>query len=410
MDAAREFQNEFESLHEYFRSMRPEMVLTVADPALEVEGYVVVWNTKIADGGPLKGAGKGGTRCEATLDLDQIARLASTMALKNAAAGLAVGGAKSGVKMDKNDANYERKWRRFVELTAPTLHERGGCFAGYGYDKGCHIPDNAIWAIDELTRKKIGSERSVTGKPVGMGGTDYDAEGIAGLGVAAAAQALLETQGRAANGMRFAVQGMGAMGAGIYRYFTEYGAELTALSDLFFGGTWVFEHGLPEALKRALIRGEFDKANLLLPQAGIKVSEDVAEVLYQDVDVLFPAATEDTITAGNAWKIQASYLAEGANNPTSSEAYRILFENKKLVVPDIIANAGGIIAAFVEITTSTTSEIIASHGKVKMAKELTVAKVTENTRQLMDLVTRFGARADQVAFVLACRNIKYGLS
>ena len=193
MASFRNFHEEYISLREYFESLRPEMVLTVADPALQVDGYVVVWNTRIAERGPLRGAGKGGTRCEATLDLDQVARLARTMALKNAAAGLPLGGAKSGVRMDKNDPNYEGKWRRFVELTAPMLHERGGPFGGYGYDKGCHIPDNAIWAVDELVRNKIGSERSVTGKPAEMGGTDYDDEGIAGLGVAAAARTLLES-------------------------------------------------------------------------------------------------------------------------------------------------------------------------------------------------------------------------
>jgi glutamate dehydrogenase (NAD(P)+) len=409
MNSAREFQKEFASLQEYFKSMRPEMALTVADPTLDVDGYVVVWNTKISEGGPLEGAGKGGTRCEATLDLEQVVRLASTMALKNAATGLPVGGAKSGVRMDKNDPDYERKWRRFVEMTAPMLHERGGCFGGYGYDKGCHIPDNAIWAVDELMTKKIGSERSVTGKPVEMGGTDYDREGIAGLGVAAAAQVLLETYGKPVNGARFAVQGMGAMGAGIYHYFTQYGGQLTALSDLLFGGTWVFEAVLPEALGCALACREFETAKRLLPLTGKKISEDVSEVLYQRVDVLFPAATEDQITADNAWKIAAPFLAEGANNPTSNEAYDLLFKNETIVVPDIIANPGGIIAAFVEITTPTTPEIIRSRGKINIAKDLTIKKVTENTRLLLDTVTRLGVRPDQVAFLMACRNIKHGL-
>ena len=171
----------------------------------------------------------------------------------------------------------------------------------------------------------------------------------------------------------------------------------------------MFEDALPEALKLALAHCEFDTANQLLPQAGKKISEDVAEALYQDVDVLFPAATEDVITANNARKIKAHYIAEGANNPTSDEAYRLLFENKKLVVPDIIANPGGIIAAFVEIATPTTPEIVKSLGKVKKAKDLTIAKVTENTRQLMDMVTRLGVRPDQVGRLMAWRNIKHGL-
>ena len=410
MDSAHAFHQEFAELKQQFDAAQPEFALTVADHALGVEGYVVVWNTKIAEGGPLHGAGKGGTRCEATLDLAQVARLACTMALKNAAADLPVGGAKSGVKLDKHDPMYERKWRRFIELTAPALHERGGCFGGYGYDKGCHVPDNALWAIDELTSKHIGTERSFTGKPVEVGGTDYDNEGIAGLGVAVAARTALETQGKSARGARFAVQGMGAMGAGIYRYFTEYGGELAALSDPLLGGTWVFEHALPDALSLALTHREVGAANTLLPQAGKKISADVSEVLYRDIDVLFPAATEDAITAANAHRVKARFICEGANNPTSDEAHQILFARNQMVVPDIIANAGGIIAAFVEMTTPTTPEVIRSRAKVQKAKDLTIAKISGNTRRLIDMVTRLDVPPDQVADVMALRNLCYGLA
>ena len=410
MDSTRKFHQEFTALKQQFDSIQPEFALTVADPALGVEGYVVVWNTKIAEGGPLHGAGKGGTRCEATLDLGQVARLACTMALKNAAAGLPLGGAKSGVKLDKHDPRYEQKWRRFIELTASVLHERGGCFGGYGYDKGCHVPDNAIWTIDELTSKQIGTERSFTGKPVELGGTDYDSEGIAGLGVAIAARTVLETQGKSAQGARFAVQGMGAMGAGIYRYFTEYGGELAALSDPLLGGTWVFEHTLAEALRHALAHREVSAAKKLLPQAGKKISADVIEALYQDIDVLFPAATEDAITAANAHLVKARFICEGANNPTSDEAHQILFANNQLVVPDIIANAGGIIAAFVEMTTPTTPEVVRNRAKMQKAKDLTIAKVSKNTRHLIDMVTRLKVRPDQVGDLIALRNLRYGLA
>jgi glutamate dehydrogenase (NAD(P)+) len=408
MNTAREFHGELASLKRDFEAMRPELALTVADPELGLEGYVVVWNTKIAAGGPLHGAGKGGTRCDADLDLPQVARLACTMALKNAAAGLPLGGAKSGVKMDKNDPDYERKWRRFVELTAPVLHERGGCFGGYGYDRGCHIPQNAIWAVDHLTSKKLGSERSFTGKPVAMGGTDYDNEGIAGLGVAVAARTLLETQGKSAQGARFAVQGMGAMGAAIYRYFSDYGGELAAISDPLLAGTWLLERAPTEALRQALIQRDVATAQRLLPQVGRRISAAVADVLYQDVDVLFPAATEDVITTTNVNKIKARYISEGANNPTDDDAHQILFANQQLVIPDIIANAGGVIAAFVEMTTPTTPEIIAERGKVAKAKELTIAKIANNTRRLMDTVARLNVQPDQVADWMALRDMKYG--
>jgi glutamate dehydrogenase (NAD(P)+) len=408
LDKASDFEHAFNVLTDRFNSMQPELALTVADPSLGMEGYVVVWNTKIAGDGPLAGVGKGGSRCEATLDLAQVGRLARTMAIKNAAAGLPLGGAKSGVKMDRDDPRYERKWRRFVELTAPVLHERGGPFGGYGYDKGCHIPENAVWAVDELKTKQIGSERSFTGKPVEMGGTDYDREGIAGLGVAVAARTLLETVGKSAHGARFAVQGVGAMGAGICRYFSEYGGKLTALSDPLLGGVWVLENELSNELIEAVTQSRFDALKELLPQEGRKISDDVAAVLFQDVDVLFPAATEDVITAKNAGSIKAPFIVEGANNPTSEEAHQILFAGGKLVIPDVIANPGGIIAAFVEITTPTTAEIIQSRAKVQRAKDLTINKVSANTRHLLEMVTRLGVQSNHVGNFMAFQNIFLG--
>jgi glutamate dehydrogenase (NAD(P)+) len=206
------------------------------------------------------------------------------------------------------------------------------------------------------------------------------------------------------------VQGMGAMGAGIYRYFSEYGGELAALSDPVFGGTWVFEHPLPDALRHALVHRDVSAAKALLSQVGKKISADVSEVLYQNIDVLFPAATEDAITAGNARLVKARFICEGANNPTSDEAHQILFANKQLVVPDVIANAGGIIAAFVEMTTPSTPEIVRSRAKVQKAKDLTLAKVSENTRQLIDMVARLKVRPDQAGDLMALRNIRDGLS
>src|SRR6478736_2351606 len=180
------FRAELKRLQALFETMPPELEVTVRDPALGVEGYVVVWNTGISAGGPLERSGKGGTRITPTVTLEEVKMLARTMALKNAAAGLPLGGAKSGLKLDPSTAGFERQYRRFVRLCAPFLHENGGPFGGFGFDIGAR-PEHALWACDEL-----GSTRSFTGKPLHMGGTDYDREGIAGLGVAVAGATVLE--------------------------------------------------------------------------------------------------------------------------------------------------------------------------------------------------------------------------
>ena len=121
---------------ERFAAMKPELEMVVRDPAMGVEGYVVVWNTEISVGGPLERAGKGGTRITPSLSIDEVKMLARTMALKNAAAGLPLGGSKSGLRADSSAANFETLYRRFVQLCKPMLHENGGIFGGFGFDIG----------------------------------------------------------------------------------------------------------------------------------------------------------------------------------------------------------------------------------------------------------------------------------
>ena len=401
------FYEELASLRQRFQMMQPELEVTVRDPEQGVEGYVVVWNTGISHGGPLHNCGKGGTRITKDLSLDDVKRLARAMAEKNAAAGLPLGGAKSGLKFDITQPIeiYEKAYRRFAKLCAPLLHENGGVFGGFGYDVGCIPPKNAIWACDELK-----TTRCFTGKPVDMGGTDYDKEGIAGLGVAVAAKTLILENKDTVEGKSFAVQGAGAMGAAVIRYFSEYGGVLKCLSDPKFGGTWQLDQAPSAALLQALVTQDKVQANALLATEGAKISADSNDPLYADVDVLFPCALEDVLREDNAGKVLARYMAEGANNPTTADAHRILNSKGIKVVPDIIANPGGIIAAFVELTSKVTPEENAkTRGKVNEAKDLTISRVTANVKKLVSLVNSLGVEADQVGDYMAYCNIFYGL-
>ncbi|MBP9837907.1 MAG: Glu/Leu/Phe/Val dehydrogenase, partial [Proteobacteria bacterium] len=170
------FSAKLKELNQTFETDSPELELTVRDHQLGLEGYVVVWNSAPGKKSNLGPFGKGGTRITPNLSLDEIKMLAKRMALKNAAAGLYMGGAKSGIKADPDEKNFEVKYRRFVQLIKPILRENGGIFGGLGFDIGAR-PVHPKWACDELK-----SFKSFTGKPLEMGGTDYDKEGIAGLG------------------------------------------------------------------------------------------------------------------------------------------------------------------------------------------------------------------------------------
>ncbi len=386
------FLEELKLLQEKFNVMEPALEMTFKDPKSELEGFVVVWNTFIAQNGPLfennKGCGKGGTRIKKDLSISDVKRLARAMAEKNAAAGLPLGGAKSGLNADPESPDYEEKWKCFVRMVKDSgiLYEDGGVFGGFGYDIGGKPPLNALWTIEEL-----GSGRSFTGKPLDKGGTDYDKIGIAGLGVAEAGKTLLEESNISVKGLTFSVQGVGAMGGAVLKYFSELGGELQFISDPKFGGTWFFENGISKELILHLT------ADTISSEAT-KISDSNEDALYQDVGIIFPCALEDTITKENASKIQAKFMAEGANNPTTNEAHKILFSQGTMVVPDIIANPGGIIAAFVEMTSD-------ADNKAEEAIIMTRKRVADNVKKLLALIAEVDVSPDQVADYMTYKNI-----
>jgi glutamate dehydrogenase (NAD(P)+) len=390
------FYAELQALKDHFQATPPELEVTVRDPALGVEGYVVVWNTAISAGGPLEGCGKGGTRITPQVSLDEVRMLARTMALKNAAAGLPLGGAKSGLRLDPAAAGFEKQYRRFVRLCAPLLHENGGPFGGFGFDIGAR-PEHALWACDELK-----STRSFTGKPLDLGGTDYDREGIAGLGVAVAGRTLLEVHRESAASASFALQGVGAMGAAVVRYFSETGAGLSAFGDPRYGGTWMFEAPPSAELRSALGAQEIEKASALLAKQAKKVSDDAADVLYCPVDILFPCAVQNAITVHNGERVRARYICEGANAPVTEEARTQFHRNGTPVVPDFIANPGGVTAAFVELTSD-------SANKVEQAKALAREKIAANVRRLFELAQRYDADPQDAAVYMALSRIRGGV-
>lgn len=396
MKTKEEFFHVLGALKEKFESMQPELEVTIRDPEMGVEGYVVVWNTGISNSGKLPGCGKGGTRITPFLNIDEVKMLARTMAMKNAGASLRLGGAKSGMKADPSAPDFEKKYRRFVQLCKPFLHENGGPFGGFGFDIGAQ-PIHAIWACDEL-----GSTRSFTGKPVDMGGTDYDRNGIAGLGVATAAKAMIEKHGDTVQGKAFGVQGIGAMGAAVIRYFAEYGGQLRAIADPKYGGTWMFDAAPSESLMTAIIKHDADAITKGLAAEGRKIDDGVQAVLFQQLDVLFPCAVQNVITETNSYEVKAKYIAEGANQPVTKEAYPMLMEKDIHVVPDFIANPGGVIAAYVELTSEGSD-------KVQEAKDFTIRKITENVNRMVDLSTQYGVETVHAGQYLALDNMLNGI-
>jgi len=378
------FNDEFKKLEEQFSNLEPQLEVTVRDPQIGMKGFAVVMNTMPNPGPNLTPCGKGGTRITPNVTLEEVKMLAKKMALKNAAAGLPIGGSKSALVADPDSEGFEKVYRSFVRELKPNLRENGGIFGGFGFDIGAR-PIHPKWACDELQ-----STKSFTGKTVEMGGTDYDKEGIAGLGVAVAAETALKFDKKDVGSATFSVQGLGAMGAAVVKYFSERGGKLVSISDPRIGGSYLFSEPLGKDIIDAISCGDFEKTKALVDTASKNLetctyNKCLDQTLFENVDVAFPCAVQDVITKDNVSKIQAKYWVEGANSPVVDDVYPELYKSGKVVMPDFIANPGGVIAAYVELSSELTPEENAkTKGNVIKAKELTEQLIAANVQVILE--------------------------
>jgi glutamate dehydrogenase/leucine dehydrogenase len=192
---------------------------------------------------------------------------------------------------------------------------------------------------------------------------------------------------------------MGAMGAAVLRYFSEMGARLAALGDPKYGGTWTFDAPLSADLHRALVKQDAETAKPLLANEGTHVSRNAEDVLYLALDILFPCALQNAITERNAQRIRARYVCEGANGPVTEGARTSLHGSGIALVPDFIANPGGVIAAFVELTSNAA-------GKAEEAKALTREKIAANVRELFAIAERYRAEPQHAGLYMALAKIR----
>jgi glutamate dehydrogenase (NAD(P)+) len=299
----------------------PEKVVCVSDRRSGMRGVLVLDNTS-------RGMGKGGTRMSPTLTVREVARLARTMTWKWAAVDLFHGGAKAGILGDPHAPDKEKILRAF----ARALHNEVPAEYVFGLDMGLAERDAAVF-LDEL-----GDRGAAVGVPRELGGLPYDELGVTGFGVAEAADAAATESGWRLAGSRVAIQGFGAVGEAAARRFVELGATVVAVST---AAGAVHD---PEGLDVTRLSGlRADVGDDCVREYGNVQPADVA--LSVPADVLVPAAREDVIDDGIALATTARLVVEGANLPTTSRAREILAKRGIPVVPDFIANAGGIVAA-----------------------------------------------------------------
>jgi glutamate dehydrogenase (NAD(P)+) len=287
-----------------------------------------------------RGPSKGGIRYHPDVTVDEVKALSMWMTWKCSLMGLPFGGAKGGVVCDPKKMSrgeLERMTRRF---TSEIINE-------IGPEKDIPAPDvgtNAAtmaWIFDTYSMNKGHSVLGVvTGKPLTIGGSLGREEATA-RGALFCFEAALRRQQRSMEGMKIAVQGFGNVGSFFAKFVSELGANVIAISDS-TGGIFN-EKGIDVAAAFAHKRGGGSLSDL---KGGEHISND--ELLLLDCDVLAPCALEQVITEENADQVKAKLIVEGANGPVTPAADDILEENGILVLPDVLANAGGVVVSYFE--------------------------------------------------------------
>lgn len=322
----------------------PERELTVSVPVVHDDGSVRVYKGYRVQHSSARGPCKGGIRYHPDVNLNEVKALAAMMTWKCAVVGIPYGGAKGGIQVDPSGMSQhelERMTRRFTAMILPILGPKRDIPAP---DVNTN-PQVMAWIADTVTM--LGGAavpEIVTGKPINMGGSQGRKEAT-GRGVAIVTGELLKQMGHASADTTVAVQGYGNVGSYAARILHDMGCKVIAVSDV-SGGIYN-----PNGLDLAAV----DRAVAAHPKrllAGYTASDvdriTNEELLECPADVLIPAALEHQIRADNADRIEARYIIEGANGPTTREADAILESRGRIVVPDILANAGGVAVSYLE--------------------------------------------------------------
>ena len=334
-------------IQDMFDELGPRKVLTVREPSVGLEAFVVVDN--IATGPAI-----GGVRMAADVTMREVARLARAMTLKNSAAGLPHGGGKSGIVSphDIEPASKERLVRAFARAIGDLTEYIPG--PDMGTNEEC-----MAWVKDETGRS--------VGLPRVIGGIPLDEIGATAYGVAAAADVAAPWIGLDLDGARVAVEGFGAVGRHAARFLAERGTRLVAASDSGGGVT------NPEGLDLdALIAHKAGGQSVSKFTGGQAITAE--QLIACDCDIWIPAARPDVFTGENIGTLKAKLILQGANIPATEEAERWMHENGVLNIPDFIANAGGVICASVEYDAGSQAQALATIEE----------KVGANTREMLE--------------------------
>lgn len=363
----------------------PELIVETWDPDLDFRGVLVIDNSNL-------GVGKGGIRMTPTVTTPEVARLARAMTYKNALAGLPFGGAKAGIIADPKTFSKAHK-RAVIESFArslahliPTLYIAG--------------PDMNTTELEmEQFARAHGSFDAATGKPASFttktGGKKRQGLphelGSTGFGVALSAVLAAGHKGINLDGINVSIAGYGNVGMFAHQFLQERGARIIAISDS--TGTAYDRKGLDHKTMMDVKK----KSGSVQQYPGAK--RLTRDVVYEiTTDILIPAAGPDVITSENVGRVKAQIIVQGANIPMSEAHEAQLHRKEVLIVPDIIANAGGVISSFAEYKGYDAKKMFA----------LVEDKITTNLKEILETVGKGTVAPRSAAMKMARQRVLAG--
>lgn len=329
---------------DYIELKYPERELKVSIPVEMDDGHIQVFEGYRVQHSSARGPCKGGLRFHPQVDIDEVKALAAWMTFKCALVNIPFGGAKGAIKVDPgalSKKELERLTRRYTAMILPLI----------GPDQDIPAPDVGTtaeimgWVMDTYSRFKGHVEPGVvTGKPIDVGGSLGRVEAT-GRGVMMVTRETLHRLGRQMKDATVAIQGKGNVGITTAQLLYEEGCRIVAVSGT--SGGILKRSGLD--IPSILSYLEEKPGNLLSGYQGEGIEHiDNETLLTLDVDILIPAALENQLTSDMAPRVQAGIVIEAANGPTTPEADTIFEKRGVIVVPDILANAGGVVVSYFE--------------------------------------------------------------
>lgn len=355
----------------YSDEIGPEKVVHFYQPKLQIKAILVVDNTAL-------GPAIGGIRFASDVTTNEVFRLARAMTFKNSAAGIAYGGGKAAIRGNPHVENKEEVIRSFAKLLRP--HEDYIPGPDMGTDEHC------MAIIKDEIGRAVGLHKE-------LGGIPLDEIGVTGYGAVEAAEVAAAYMGMGLEGVSVAIEGFGAVGQACFRSLASKGAKVVAVSDI--DGAVYNPDGLAfdDLVQYDPETKHVAKTWNRTYTGGRRITD--MELFALDVEVLVPGARPDVITMDNVREVKARLVVEAANIPTSLEAQRYLSERGTVIVPDFIANAGGVIAGAMELRKGTIEESFEAVRK----------QIRANTHEVLEIAHSEGLRPREAAEQMALRRV-----